>query len=295
MSTQYLTLAGVGKNDWWRYLVSIILIVFFWQVIGALPLGALVIVLMGDNDPTTNVELDPLKFEGVDSIWPYLAINFTILGMLLGLFLAVRFIHKRYLRTVVTPLERVDWQRLLLGFGVFLLLIASATLIEALFKPGEYVVSFDARQFLLFLPVALVVTPLQAAAEELLFRGYLMQGMGLLTRSKAVPVLGSSLLFMAAHLTNPEMVEDVYLVPVLYFLLALFLAVITVKSNSLELAIGVHAANNLFAVLVMNYENSALPAPSIFTANSVDPLASLVSFVVVASAFYWIVFVWRKG
>lgn len=295
MSTQYLTLAGVGKNDWWRYLVSIILIAFFWQVIGALPLGALVIVLMGDNDPTTNVELDPLKFEGVDSIWPYLAINFTILGMLLGLFLAVRFIHKRYLRTVVTPLERVDWQRLLLGFGVFLLLIASATLIEALFKPGEYVVSFDARQFLLFLPVALVVTPLQAAAEELLFRGYLMQGMGLLTRSKAVPVLGSSLLFMAAHLTNPEMVEDVYLVPVLYFLLALFLAVITIKSNSLELAIGVHAANNLFAVLVMNYENSALPAPSIFTANSVDPLASLVSFVVVASAFYWIVFVWRKG
>ncbi|EIJ36399.1 CPBP family intramembrane glutamic endopeptidase [Thiothrix nivea] len=294
MSTQYLTLAGVGKNDWWRYLVSIILIVFFWQVIGALPLGALVIVLMGDNDPTTNVELDPLKFEGVDSIWPYLAINFTILGMLLGLFLAVRFIHKRYLRTVVTPLEQVDWRRLLLGFGVFLLLIASATLIEALFKPGEYAVSFDARQFLLFLPVALVVTPLQAAAEELLFRGYLMQGMGLLTRSKAVPVLGSSLLFMAAHLTNPEMVEDVYLVPVLYFLLALFLAVITIKSNSLELAIGVHAANNLFAVLVMNYENSALPAPSIFTANAIDPLASLVSFVVVASAFYWIVFVWRK-
>lgn len=295
MSTHYLALAGLGKNDWWRYLASIILIAVFWQIIGALPLGALVVILMGDDNPATNVDLATLKFEGIDSIWPYLAINFTILGMLLGLYLAVRFIHRRYLRTVVTPLDRVNWMRILQGFAVFFLLISAAALVEALLKPGDYQMTFDARQFLVFLPVALLVTPLQAAAEELLFRGYVMQGVGLLTRNKVVPVLVSSLLFMAAHLTNPEMAEDSYLVPLLYFLLALFLAFITVKSNSLELAIGVHAANNLFAVLVMNYVNSALPAPSLFMATEIDPVASLISFVVVASVFYWIVFVWRKS
>ncbi len=210
--------------------------------------------------------------------------------MLLGLFLAVRFLHKRYLKTVVTPLETISWKRILQGFGVFFVLIAAATLLEVLFKPGEYQVTFDWKQFLIFLPIALVVTPLQVAAEELLFRGYIMQGLGLLSRYAAVPVLGSSLLFMLAHLTNPEMAEDAYLMPLLYFLMGLFLAFITVKSNSLELAIGVHAANNLFTVLVMNYANSALPAPSIFTASEVDPLASLISFVAVAAVFYAIVF-----
>ena len=99
---------------------------------------------------------------------------------------------------------------------------------------------------------------------------------------------------MAAHLTNPEVGEDMYLIPLLYLLMGLFLAFITVKSNSLELAIGAHAANNLFAVLIMNYAGSALPAPSIFMADSIDPVASLLSFVLVASAFYWVVFVWRK-
>ncbi|MEB4592582.1 CPBP family intramembrane glutamic endopeptidase [Candidatus Thiothrix sp. Deng01] len=295
MNTHYLTLASLGKNNWWRYLVSIVLIAFFWQVIGALPLMLLIVMVQSDSDPSTNVDLGNLRFEGVDSIWPYLGINFTILGMLLGLYFAVRFVHQRYLRTVVTPLEQIDWRRVLQGFVVFFTLIALATLVEAMFKPGEYQVTFDARQFLLFLPVALVVTPLQAAAEELLFRGYIMQGLGRLTSNKAIPIVGSSLLFMAAHLTNPEMAEDAYLVPLLYFLLALFLAFITVKSNSLELAIGVHAANNLFAVLIMDYEDSALPAPSIFMASSLDPINSLISFTIIAAAFYWIVFMWRKS
>lgn len=293
MSTHYLALASHGKNDWWRYLLSLLLIAVFWQFVGAVPLLLLMFRMVDDGDPTTNVDPATLRFEGIDSIWSYLAINFTILGMLLGLFLAVRILHQRYLTTVVTPLGKVNWRRILQGFGVFFGLIALATLVEAAFKPAGYQVTFDLRQFLVFLPVALVVTPLQAAAEELLFRGYLMQWLGLLGKHPALPVLVSSLLFMAVHLTNPEVAEDAYLVPLLYFLLALFLAIITVKSNSLELAIGIHAANNLFAVLVMNYANSALPAPSIFTASAMDPLASLISFVLVAAAFYWIVFVWR--
>lgn len=294
MNTRYLALAGLGKNHWWRYLFGLLLIAVFWQVIGAIPLGMMVVMLLGDEDPATNVDLDTLQFEGVGSLWPYLAINFTLLAMLLGLFLTVRFLHQRFLTSVVTPLENINWKRILTGFAVFMGLITLVSLVEALFKPEEYQMTFDLKQFLVFLPVALLVTPLQAAAEELLFRGYLMQGIGLLSRHAAVPVLGSSLLFMLAHLSNPEVGEGAYLIPLLYFLMGLFLALITVKSNSLELAIGVHAANNLFALLVMNYANSALPAPSIFMASELDPLASLISFVVVAAAFYWVMFVWRK-
>lgn len=294
MNTQYLTLADLGKNHWWRYLLGLLLIAVFWQILGAIPLGIMVVMLMGDDDPATDVDLNTLHFTGVDSLWPYLAINFTLLTMLVGVFLTVRFLHQRQFISLLTPLASVDWRRMLEGFTVFFVLIAIATAGEAWFKPGAYQVTFDPKQFLIFLPIALIITPLQAAAEELLFRGYLMQGLGLLSRRAFVPVLGSSLLFMAAHLTNPEVGEDMYLIPLLYLLMGLFLAIITVKSNSLELAIGVHAANNLFTVLIMNYANSALPAPSLFMADNIDPLSSLVSFVVVAALFYWVVFVWRK-
>ena len=294
MDTKYLALASLGKNQWWRYLLGLVLIIVFWQLLGAIPLGMLVILVMGDDDPSTDVDLNTLQFTGVDSLLPYLGINFTLLSMLLGVFLAVRFLHQRHFTSLLTPFSRINWLRILEGFTAFFLLITLATVLEALFKPQAYQITFDLKQFLIFLPIALVVTPLQAAAEELLFRGYLMQGLGLWSRRALFPVLGSSLLFMAAHLTNPEVGEDMYLIPLLYLLMGLFLAFITVKSNSLELAIGAHAANNLFAVLIMNYAGSALPAPSIFMADSIDPVASLLSFVLVASAFYWVVFVWRK-
>jgi membrane protease YdiL (CAAX protease family) len=294
VNTNYLSLASLGKNHWWRYVLGLLVIAIFWQVLGAIPLGIMVVLLLGDDDPSTNVDLNTLQFEGVSSLWPYLGINFTLLAMLLGVFVTVRFLHQRYFTSLITPLMDIDWKLMLAGFSVFFGLIALSTLLEALFNPAAYQMTFDAQQFLIFLPIALVITPLQAAAEELLFRGYLMQWLGLWGRGVVIPVLGSALLFMAAHLANPEVGADAYLIPLLYLLMGLFLALITVKSNSLELAIGVHAANNLFAVLIMNYADSALPAPSLFTASEIDPVASLVSFVVVAALFYWIMFVWQR-
>lgn len=295
MTTPYLSLAGLGQNHWWRYLLSLILIVVFWQFIGAIPLGAMVVMMLGDGDPATDVNLETLQFDGIDPLWPYLAINFTLIAMFAGLFIAVHFLHKRQFRTLITPMEKLNWKLLWKGFSVYFMLAAVATLLESTMHPENYQMTVDWKQFLIFLPIALVVTPIQAAAEELLFRGYIMQGLGLRTRLVAVPVIGSSLIFMLAHFWNPEMQGDeAALLPLLYFLLALFLAIITVKSNSLELAIGVHAANNLFTVLIMNYANSALPAPSLFTTSEIDPVASLVSFLLIATAFYWFIFI-RKN
>ncbi|OQX15077.1 MAG: hypothetical protein BWK73_07805 [Thiothrix lacustris] len=294
MNTNYLNLARLGKNHWWRYALGLLIIVIFWQLLGIIPLGIMAFVLLSDNDPSTQVDLSTLQFEGVSSVWFYLGLNFTLFAMLLGVLVTVHFLHQRRFMSLITPVADIDWKLMFKGFAVFFSLIAVATLVEASFQPTGYQMTFDATQFLTFLPIALVVTPLQAAAEEVLFRGYVMQGVGLWARGAVMPVLVSSLLFMVAHLGNPEVGADAYLIPLLYLAMGLFLALITVKSNSLELAIGVHAANNLFTVLIMNYAGSALPAPSLFTAGEIDPLASLFSFLVVAALFYWIMFVWQR-
>ncbi|MFN3786266.1 MAG: lysostaphin resistance A-like protein [Thiothrix sp.] len=295
MSVPYLALASVGKNHWWRYLLGVVLILVFWQVIGALPLLALMGWVTTDADPLTDVNITTLQFSGIHPLWGYLGLNFTLLAMLLGVLLVVRFIHQRPLHTLLTASQQFNWQRLWFAAGWFFILVAAATLVDVLLHPELFRVTFFWKAFFTFLPIALIITPLQAAAEEVLFRGYMMQGLGLLGWHPAVPVVGSALWFAVAHLANPEVDKNTYLIPLLYFFLGLFLAVITVKSGGLELAIGVHAANNLFTVLVMNYQGSALPSPSLFTASELNPLTGLLSLIVIATIFYWIAFVWRKG
>ena len=292
MTSQYLSLAQQGKNVWWRYVISIFLILFLYQIIGAIPLLILSAALTLDKNPATQFNPETLQFEGVEPLLSYLVINFASICLLAGLYISVRFLHQRRMITLVTPNEQVRWKRIFQGFGLYFVLTFVISFVGIVLSPSEYRLTFKPSQFLVFLPIALVITPIQTSAEELFFRGYLLQGMGLKTRSLLIPILGSSLLFMLPHLLNPEVKSNFFLMALLYLLLGIFLAVITVKDDSLELAMGVHAANNLFAVLILNYSNSVLPSPSIVTASRLDPLSSLISFIIVAVIFCFVI--WKE-
>jgi len=65
------------------------------------------------------------------------------------------------------------------------------------------------------------------------------------------------------------------------------LALIALRDGRLELAIGLHAANNVFLALVANYEGSAIATDAVFTARELDPWYSLVMLVAGGLAFYW--------
>jgi len=292
MTSQYLSLAQQGKNVWWRYVISIFLILFLYQIIGAIPLLILSAALTLDKNPATQFNPETLQFEGVEPLLPYLVLNFASICLLAGLYISVRFLHQRRMITLVTPTQQVRWKRIFQGFGLYFLLTFVISFVGIVLSPSEYQLTFKPIQFLVFLPIALVITPIQTSAEELFFRGYLLQGMGLKTRSLLIPILGSSLLFMLPHWLNPEVKSNFFLMTLLYLLLGIFLAVITVKDDSLELAMGVHAANNLFAALILNYSNSALPSPSIVRASRFDPLSSLISFIVVAVIFCFVI--WKE-
>ena len=58
----------------------------------------------------------------------------------------------------------------------------------------------------------------------------------------------------------------------------------------MELALGMHAANNLFAALFANYTVTALPSPALFTIQTLDPVYSLVSLVIGIIVFYILYF-----
>ena len=285
METNFLDLARRGKNEWWRYALSTILILFFW-IGGSIPLIGLLIA--GDwLGGVSSLSVDPNTGQIVGAA-PLLLVTILLLSflpLLVGLLLVVRFIHQRPVTSLITPFARIDWKRMAVGFLAFGVLVGLACLVESLLYPGRYRFSFDPLEMLKFIPVVLILVPLQAATEELLIRGYIMQGLGLLTRRAWFPVAVSSLVFMLLHFSNPEAQVDTLISLGGYLAVALLLALVTLKDNRLELAIGMHIANNVF-VLVVNNAVSALPVPSVFTVATLDAGYNLVSTIVVGVIFY---------
>lgn len=291
MIDKFLAIAQTGKNQWWRYLLGILLTFFSWQVVGIVPFILLAVFLQSDSSTETKFNPQISKFEGVEPIFPYIGLNLAFVCFLIGLYIAVRFIHQRRFITLVTPSNKINWSRILQGIGVWWILATLISVIESIISPENYQLTFNPGSFLIFVPIALVLTSLQASTEELFFRGYLMQGIGLTTRKAIIPIVVTSILFMLPHLLNPEVKAGFYLLATYYLLLALFLAFITVKDNSLELALAAHIGNNLFAVLFVNYTDSALPSPSVFTIQKIDPVYNLVSSLVIFAGFYWFFFI----
>lgn len=263
----FLGLIGRGHNSAARTLAGCVLIGALWTGLG-IPLYYL---LSSDGDPGT--------------VRYFVVANLSILALLAGLALAVRWVQRRPLLTLVTPHGRLDGGRIAQGFVVSFAIISVAFAIECVLYPGRYAVGSDLSRLWVFVPAVLLLTPLQAATEELVFRGYLMQSLRTFTRRPLLIVALSSLLFVLPHLWNPEAQHGV-LVALNYTAIAVFLAVVTLRDGRLELAIGAHTANNVFIALVANYPDSTLNTPSLFISDVFDPAYSLASVIAGSVAFY---------
>jgi membrane protease YdiL (CAAX protease family) len=272
-SEQFLDLALLGKNAWWRYVLGVSTIGFFWVVLGFVPYMFLI---------EAGLETTPML--------EFVAVNLSIFMMLAGLVVAVKWIHGRPLMSLVASDLRVDWRRMARGAGAWLVIGAVMAVAEHLLFPGRYYLSYNPERFYPFLLAVLLLTPLQATAEELVFRGYLMQGLGLLTRRPLAVAVASSVIFTLPHLMNPEVEQyGTAIMAANYFAIGMLLATATLRDGRLELAIGLHAVNNVFLALLANYEGSALATESVFTAAELDPVFSLGALLLGAFAFHaWI-------
>ncbi|MGB5459980.1 MAG: CPBP family intramembrane glutamic endopeptidase, partial [Eudoraea sp.] len=105
---------------------------------------------------------------------------------------------------------------------------------------------------------------IQTSFEEYFLRGYLMQGLGIAAKNRWVPLIGTSVFFGLLHIFNPEVAKIGYGVMVFYIGTGLFLGILTLMDEGLELALGFHAANNLTAALLVTAEWTAFQTNSIY-------------------------------
>lgn len=270
---QYLALADAGRNAWWRYVLGLALIAAGWLFGG------------------TYAYVVTIHAGWFGSVNEFVAVNASVLTLLAGVLIVVAVLHGRGWRTLVTPRPSLDWRRMFEGAAVWIVLAAVCALAENLLYPGRYAWSLSVQAWLPFVAAALLLTPLQCAAEELVFRGYLVQALGRLLRSPAVLAVLSAAVFTLPHLFNPEIAAyGLGIMAANYFVMGLFLASVALRDGRLELAIGAHAGNNLLLALFINYEDSVFRTESAFTAGALDPVYSLVTLVLSALAFHWWVF-----
>ncbi len=292
----YLDAAKDGKSSGWRYIAGTFSILFIWLILGGIATAFLMIifaVVQGLSlTDITQLIFDPSLLGYIPY---YLVLNTGFLFFIFGIWLSVLLIHRRSLRSLVTWKKSVNWRRIGVGFAIWGGLILIGTILEYLVWPESFTVNFDARIFIPFAVLAILITPIQTTAEELFFRGYLVQGGSLISRNWIFLSIWSGVLFALPHFSNPEVAENIVVVMLTFFVLGAFLAYISLKDGTIELAIGVHAANNLLAGLLVTFPESVLPTPAILTTTHFEPVYSLISMLIMCTLMYLLVFVWRGG
>jgi membrane protease YdiL (CAAX protease family) len=292
VGSRYLDMALLGRHSALHYVVAVLLILFSWFGVGGV-LVLLVPIFWATATLGAAFELDAstLTPVGVDRFVNYVALNLSFIAFLVGILLAMTLIHRRSPRTLITPYGRIDWRRVGQGFGVWLVLSAIGSLVEALLFPGRYELSPDWSRLAFVAPLVLLLTPLQTSAEELFFRGYLLQWFGLRARNPAVLALTTAVIFTLPHLGNPEVgASNPILIVASYFATGILFALTTLVDNGLELALGAHASNNLFSALIANYAVSALETDSVFVIREIDAVFSDIQFLIMAGIFWLVVF-----
>ena len=191
------------------------------------------------------------------AIGPLVAGFFIILGW-------VYLVHGQSLTSLTTSRKKVDWKRVLFAFllwgGITALMIGA----DIVLSPEDYVFNFKPIPFLILVVMAVILVPLQTSFEEYMFRGHLMQGLGIMAKNRWVPLIITSILFGIMHAANPEVGKLGYGIMVFYIGTGFFLGILTLMDEGLELALGFHAANNLTAALLVTADWTAFQTNSIY-------------------------------
>ncbi|CAM1333624.1 lysostaphin resistance A-like protein [Tenacibaculum aestuariivivum] len=260
----FIQQAYKGKNDWFYYLGGIFLVIFGWQIIGIMPLAITAVLYSENLEEFSNAANNTFMTLGINkNLFLFLMILMFAIGLIF-LFLAVKFIHKRAVKTLVTSRKNIDWSRFWFGFITWGVVAVSVTVLGIFLTPESYTWNFEPIPFFTLVAVSFLFLPLQTSFEELLFRGYFMQGLGVWFKNRWLPLLITSVAFGLLHGANPEVEKLGYISMVFYIGTGLFFGITTLMDEGTELALGLHAANNIVAAFLVTTNWTVFQTDALF-------------------------------
>lgn len=247
----FIAQAFKSKHAWWQYVVGVI-VVFVAAQFGSIPfLFAASLKTMKDGGSIFDLEDTSKLMSVLDSNLTLFLMLLSFAVALFSLLLIIKYLHNQPLIEATTSRKKIDWGRFWVGFGLIGITTIFLTGIDFYTNPESYEVQFQLGPFLILALIAIVFIPLQTSMEEYLFRGYLMQGIGVLTKNRWFPLLLTSVSFGMLHFANPEVEKLGNIIMIYYIGTGLLLGVMTLMDEGLELALGFHAGNNMIAALLV--------------------------------------------
>jgi len=140
---------------------------------------------------------------GVDPLVSFVALMLASVFFVIGIFLAIRFIHNRPFRSLITPTRSIAWGRLFQGFGAWFVLAGLTSVLEALLYPGRYAWTFNPKQFIPFVFLALILIPSRLRERSFSFGLTFCRDLGFVSGTSGIE-FDFRFLFMLPHFGNPE-------------------------------------------------------------------------------------------
>ena len=286
---KYLEQIKTNNNRFVDYIKGTLIFIFFY-ILGQIPFTLFVI-------SKSNLTANPINQNDLFSNLPP---NITLFLVLLPFVAVVPFIylvvtrhHGRSFTSLVTARKRVDYKRILFSFLLWGTISASMVIFDYWMNPDDYVWNFKPLVFFVLFLISIFMIPLQTSLEEFIFRGYLMQGFGVLCKNRWMPLLISSVLFGLLHIWNPE-IDKLGIHLIWYYIgTGLFLGVITLMDEGMELALGFHSANNLVTALLVTSSWTAFQTESLLIDNS-EPSLGLELVITLVLIYPLLAFIFAK-
>ncbi len=273
-----------GKNNLWRYVVMFALILLISNTIGALPLLiAGLIKSVSNPDLFTQLAANPndLGALGINPVLGLVLMLFPFIAGLAAFIYLVMPLNSRTFKTTINGTGTIRWNRFFISALVWFIISALYLIVYLKIEPSNFTINNKTISLLLLSMVSLLLIPFQATFEEVLFRGYLMQGFASLIRNRWFPLLMTSLLFGLMHSFNPEVNEYGFLVMMpQYVTFGLIFGIITILDDGIEASMGAHTANNVFLCIMVTSKSSALQTPALYKQLNVFPWTEFAGLVI---------------
>lgn len=244
------------KGFGYYILGSFILILF--SIIGQIPM----IPFLPTEIPSP--DSDPMDlFKSIPSNLRLFLLLLSFVFVLPGIWLVVKKLHDLPIMSILSSRKKIDLERVLYSFMLWGSIVSAFVFLEYSLNPENYIINFKLKEFLILAVIAILLIPIQTSVEEIVFRGYLIQGFGNWLNSRFMALFLSSFVFGSLHLFNPEITALGYEFIILYITVGFVLGIMTLMDEGLELALGFHAANNLIAALLLTADWTVFQTESI--------------------------------
>lgn len=274
----FIQQAYKGKNDWWRYLVTMLMVFSGWQLFGMIPLFMVAWSKVNSKDELLMASRNAFSGIGINSSLLLFVIILSFLFGLMALLFSIKYFHLRKIKTLITARKKIDWKRMFYGFSLWFLISTAMIAVDYYLNTEHYIWNFKLIPFAILLLVSFLFMPFQTSFEELLFRGYFMQGLGVTFKNAAIPLMVTSVIFGLLHGFNPEFDKLGPMVMIYYIGTGLLFGITTLMDDGTELSLGMHAANNIVASIFVTMNWTAFQTDALFVDTS-EPSLGLETYI----------------